>query len=130
LKNGDKLPEPESEIGSMIETLNIPSINASAESLGKFSSPLAKVLDDIPVDMLLAINLDADPCADFYDYACGRWNRENQVNLTADAYRKSVKFVYDIAEKRSRERLNELLKVDKGPAGIMFRSCMDVERIE
>ena len=77
---------------------------ASAESLGQFSSPLAKNLDDISDDMLLAINLDADACADFYDSSCGRWNRENQVNLTADASRKPIKFVYDIAEKRFRER--------------------------
>ena len=43
LKKGDKLPE--SEIGSMIKTLHIPSVNASPES---FSSPLTKGLDDMP----------------------------------------------------------------------------------
>lgn len=31
------------------------------------------------VDILKAINSSADPCEDFYEYACGSWMKENFI---------------------------------------------------
>jgi len=144
------------------------------------------------------MDLDADPCQDFYRYACGRWQDENEQTLRRSVYKEQVARSWDEAQENSRaqvfvrggESLNQsseeashlavacnsscvldrpmylrasiaeeqeekekvcgkvdgafihahvsrprwqemkVLEQDQGPAGIMFRSCMNVDHIE
>lgn len=84
--------------------------------------------------LLDAVDVDADPCEDFFQYACGRWNEENPI--PADRSRWST---FAVLSQRTEQQLKALLEgefdakkdaeaVDK--AQRMYRSCMDLEAIQ
>ena len=67
---------------------------------------------------------------DFYQYACGGWNAANKAVLQQSAYKSEVTLDWDEALTRERDEELGILADDPGPAGIMYRSCMDVDHIE
>ena len=83
-----------------------------------------------PEDMLEAMDVGADPCDDFYQFACGRWNAENKPVLERSVYKSDITLAWDEATTRARDKELLMLANDPGPAGIMYRSCMDVDHIE
>lgn len=38
-----------------------------------------QILQDLAQDILAAMDLTVDPCADFYNYSCGGWIKNNPL---------------------------------------------------
>ena len=81
-----------------------------------------------PEDMKVAVDVATNPCEDFYEFACGKWDDENKDSIPA--YRSSKALAWDRADKNIRESMTKLLERDDGPAGEYYRSCMDLDHIE
>ena len=81
-----------------------------------------------PEDMVDNIDVTVNPCDDFYEFSCGKYDDENRDKIPG--YKSSLAFAWDRAEKKIRESEIEVLKADSGPAGTLFKSCMDIDAIE
>ena len=77
----------------------------------------------------------ADPCKDFFKYACGNWNRLNPIpadQATWDVYAKltneNQRFLWGILEQASHSGASRTANEQK--TGDYFHSCMDEATVE
>ncbi len=105
---------------------------APASSQGENQAPIAPVA--IKSFDLSAIDKTADPCADFYQYACGSWIKNNP--LPGDQVRWARSF--SLLQERNRyllwQELDAASKDPKSPLqkkyGDYFAACMNTDLVE
>ena len=82
-------------------------------------------LSTVPEDMMHVIDADSNPCADFYDFACGSWR--NSASLKSDQMQLSLS--WSTISKRIRSQLLHVVAGDSGRAGALFRSCLNLSAV-
>ncbi len=107
---------------------------ASAAALFGQETPLT-VLPYTPSLDTEFMDRAADPCVDFYKYACGNWNNLNPIPADQprwDVYSKltneNQRFLWGILEQASHARPSRTANEQK--IGDFFHACMDEEAIE
>jgi predicted metalloendopeptidase len=82
-----------------------------------------------------AMDPSADPCTDFYQYACGGWIRDTQLPADQSRWVRS----FSVLRERNREILRDILEDaartakgddERGKLGRYYAACMDEQAIE
>lgn len=79
--------------------------------------------------VLAAMDRSADPCDNFYEYACGSWLRSNKIPLDRSHYTKSFGVVHDMIQLMVKELLEGDLQskslAEPSKPGVFYASCLD-----
>jgi putative endopeptidase len=107
----------------------------SAQTNPSSSGPASSgALREIPVFDVNAIDKTADPCVDFYQYACGTWMKNNPIPLDKSRWGR-----FDELAEHNLYILRDILTEAQAPGkhtpaesmvGAYYASCMDESAIE
>lgn len=77
-------------------------------------------------DLVLgAMDRSADPCEDFYEYACGSWIRANSIPKDRSIYQKSFSGTYDRIQDEIKSLLDGDLHRHSTKEGMFYSACLD-----
>ena len=83
---------------------------------------------------LNAIDKSADPCTDFYQYACGNWNKNNPIPADQVRWARSFSLLMERNRYLLWQQLDAAAKDPKSPLekqyGDYYAACMDTSSIE
>jgi putative endopeptidase len=81
-----------------------------------------------------AIDKTADPCTDFYHYACGNWDKNNPIPADQSSWVRSFSLVYERNRYLLWQELDSAAKDPKTPLqkqyGDFYAACMDLGLVE
>jgi len=92
------------------------------------AAPISKSFD------LTAIDKTADPCTDFYQYACGNWVKNNPIPSDQVAWYRSFSLIRERNRYLLWQELDAAAKTPKSPMekqyGDFFGACMNTDLVE
>mmetsp|Transcript_10779 Transcript_10779/g.25307 ORF Transcript_10779/g.25307 Transcript_10779/m.25307 type:complete len:694 (-) Transcript_10779:79-2160(-) len=91
-----------------------------AEDAGRVAGHMQ--VEEFPDDMRRWINPAADPCDNFFTFACGHWSETEGKEIADDASSNALQ--WDIMDKQIEDAMKVLLLEGEGPAADLYRSCM------
>uniref|UniRef100_A0A7S4PCQ8 Uncharacterized protein n=1 Tax=Guillardia theta TaxID=55529 RepID=A0A7S4PCQ8_GUITH len=78
-----------------------------------------------PASVVRQMDLSADPCEDFYQYACGGFEEHVQIPEDLGGFARS----WDGGSAKIYDEMRKVLEKDQGKAGDWYRSCMMVDYV-
>ena len=78
-----------------------------------------------PPSVVRQMDLNEDPCNDFYQYACGGFEKNIKIPEDLGGFARS----WDGGSAKIYDHMREILENDKGKAGDWYHSCMMVDKI-
>ena len=78
-----------------------------------------------PASVVRQMDLNEDPCNDFYQYACGGFEKNVKIPEDLGGFARS----WDGGSAKIYKEMRQILESDKGKAGDWYRSCMLVDKV-
>mmetsp|Transcript_69171 Transcript_69171/g.101387 ORF Transcript_69171/g.101387 Transcript_69171/m.101387 type:complete len:736 (-) Transcript_69171:109-2316(-) len=78
-----------------------------------------------PPSVVRQMDLNEDPCHDFYQYACGGFEKKVEIPEDLGGFARS----WDGGSAKIYAEMRKILESDKGKAGDWFRSCMMIDKV-
>ncbi len=120
---------------SLFVWLAVSSLGATVAFAGEAAPSSAPAPPDFAANVLSSMDRTADPCVDFYQYACGGWLASTKLPGDQAQWVRS----FSVIQERNREAVRSLLEeaaarpgddLDRQRVGHYYAACMDEAAVE